>query len=194
MKAGFLAMFCLLGMTFAFGPMGMGASEDVPIEARAEFMQATHEGDYETATALHEEYGLGGKKMEHATPELFELAASVFDAQKSGNWLAAVGFQDQIMELITEQREAMHGEMPQCGEGANCGMRARGEPPEGAAECRAALEENEDALKLREQIHDAMQSKDRELAKELHEQLKEMLPEECEGMQKPKMRGHWMDN
>jgi len=189
-------MFCLLGMTFAFGPMGMGANEDVPVEVRAEFMQATHEGDYETATSLHEEYGLGGKRMEHTTPELFELGAKMFQAQASGNWVDAVGFQDQIMEMVHAQMQEMRGEMPKCEEGEECEMRKmRGqrEMPEGAAECKAALEANEDALAIKEQIHEAIESEDHELAKELHEQLKEMLPEECKGMQKPRgMRGQGM--
>ncbi len=173
MKTGFLAMFCLLGMTFAFGPMGMGANEDVPVEARAEFMQATHEGDYEGAMALHEEYGLGGKKMEHSTPELFELVANMFKAQTSGNWIDAVGFQDQIRELAKEHM---------------------GEMQEQRGACKAAMEENEDALELREQIHEAMHAGDRELAKELHEQMKELMPEECVGLAKPKgMRGQKME-
>ena len=193
MKTGFLAVLCLFGMAFAFGPgFGMGAQEDVPLEARAEFMQATHEGDYETAMELHEEYGLGGKRMEHATPEFFELAAGMFEAQKSGNWLSAVGFQDQMVELVHEQIDAMRGEIPECEGEEGCRKRRPGKLPEMAEECKAALEENEDALAIREQIHAAMQSGERELAKELREQLREMLPEECEGMQQPRMRGHQM--
>jgi len=145
---------------------------------------------------LHEEYGLGGKRMEHATPELFELGAKLFQAQASGDWIGAVGFQDQLMEMVHAQMQEMRGEMPNCEEGEECPMHktreARG-APEGAAECKAALEANEDALALKEQIHEAIQSGDRELAKELHEQLKEMLPEECNGMAKPKgMRGQGM--
>ena len=162
-------MFCLLGMTFAFGPMEMGAHVDVPAETRAEFMEATHVGDYETAVALHEEYGLGGKRMEHSTPELFELVANMFKAQMSGDWMGAVEFQDQIMELAKEHREGMHKQRQ---------------------ECKAALEENEAALELRMQIHDAVQSGDQERAEELQGQLKEVLPEGCEGRLPPKsMRG-----
>ena len=187
-------MFCLLELSFAWGPFEIGANEDVPLEARVDFMQATHEGDYEAALELHEEYGLGGKKMEQATPELFELVSSMFQAQLSGDWFSAVGFQDRMMEHIRTHAKEMHRPIPKCEEGADHGMHKQRRAPEGAAECQEAIEANEDALAIRGQIHEAMQSQDLELAKELHQQLQKILPEECKGMQQPRgMRGH-MEN
>ena len=169
LAASVLAIFCLFGMTFAgFGmEKGMeGEREELPLEVRADFMQAMHEGDYDAAMELHEEYGLGGKKMEHATPEMFELRGEIFSAQVAGDWLGAVTLQDTLMELVRETVQAHFQERNE--------------------ECKAFME-NEEVQELMKEAHEAMEAGDTEKAKEIREELKEILPEECA---KPGKRMH----
>ncbi|MCP4647600.1 MAG: hypothetical protein GY852_07680 [bacterium] len=164
-----LAIFCLFGMTFAgFGVEKEmeGEREELPLEVRADFMQAMHEGDYDAAVELHEEYGIGGKKMEHATPEMFELRGEIFSAKVAGDWLEAVTLQDTLRELVKETVQAH--------------IQERNE------ECKAFME-NEEVQELMKEAHEAMESGDKEKAKEIREELKEILPEECA---KPGMRMH----
>ncbi len=118
MKAGFIALLCLFGAGFAMNGDG-AARQELPMEIRAQFMEAAHTGDYETAMALHGKYGIGGKKMEHAAPEMFQLKANIFEAMGDGDWMGAVQLQDQFRELA---RDAMDGMPPQPGPG----MRGRG--------------------------------------------------------------------
>jgi hypothetical protein len=175
-SAAILAIFCLFGMSFAmFGAefgmekgmeIGAGMREEIPLEVRAEFMQATHEGDYETAMALRGEYGIGGKKMEHATPEMFELRGEIFAARVAGNWIEAVTLQDQFMELV---RGAVQAHFQERNE-----------------ECKAFME-NEEVQELMKEAHEAMEAGDKEKAKEVRDQLKEIVPEECA---KPGKRMH----
>lgn len=186
-SAAILAIFCLFGMSFAMfgsefgmergfgqemGP-GMEMREEIPLEVRAEFMQATHEGDYETAMGLHEEYGIGGKRMEHATPEMFELGAQIFSAQVAGNWLDAVGLQDELMGLVKETVQAHFQQRDE--------------------EC-AAFMENEEVQELMKEAHEAMQENDVEKAGEIRARLQEIVPGECAPMKgkmhmKPKLSG-----
>jgi hypothetical protein len=164
-----LAIFCLFGMSFAgFGmEKGMdGEREELPLEVRADFMQAMHEGDYDAAMELHEEYGLGGKKMEHATPEMFEIKGEIFAAQVAGDWLGAVTLQDKLMEIVRGTVQAHFQERNE--------------------ECKAFME-NEEVQDLMKEAHEAMEAGDMEKAKEIREQLKEIVPEECA---KPGMRMH----
>lgn len=161
LAASVLAIFCLFGMTFAgFGmDKGMeGEREELPLEIRANFMQAMHEGNYDKAMELHEEYGIGGKKMEHATPEMFELRGEIFSAQIAGDWLEAVTLQDKIMELVRATVQAHFQERNE--------------------ECKAFME-NEEVQELMKEAHEAMESGDIGKAKEIREQLKEIVPEEC---------------
>lgn len=241
-SAAILAIFCLFGLSFAmFGAefgmengMKIGAAmrEEIPVNVRAEFMQATHEGDYVTAMELHEEYGIGGKRMERTTPEMLELRAQIFSAQVAGNWLEAVGLQDELMELVRETLEAdlqkkrevcdafMENEevqelMKEAHEAMQEGDTEKAVEireklqeivPEECApkkqehrppmkikgECREALEGDEEAIALHQQIQEAMEAGDHEAAMELREQLRELLPEECQEMQEKGMRGHGM--
>ena len=161
LAASVLAIFCLFGMTFAgFGmEKGMeGEREELPLEVRADFMQAMHEGDYEAAMELHEEYGLGGKKLEHATPEMFEIKGDIFAAQISGNWLEAVTLQDKLMELVRGTVQAHFQEKNE--------------------ECRAFME-NKEVQELMKEAHEAMEAGDVEKGKEIREQLNEIVPEGC---------------
>ncbi len=188
-----LAILCLFGTSFAWGGFGMdfglgnlfgmGAGHDggpqgtdnmqnVSVETRAEFMQATHEGDYETAMKLHDEYGLGGKKMDFATPQMFDLKAQIFNAQKLGNWVEAVVLQDKLVETV----QSLMGEKK--------------------ANCTAAFEENKDQIaQLQGQIKTAMESGDNDTVRELRGQLKQLMPEGCgvrmgmKGGQPPGMGG-----
>ena len=187
LPAAVLAIFCLFGMSFAgfgmekgMGPeTGPGIEErgELPLEVRAGFMQAMHEGDYDAAMALHEEYGIGGKRMEHATPEMFELGAEIFSAQVAGNWLEAVGLQDELVALVRETMEAHFQEQ---------------------RETCAAFMENEEVQELMKEAHEAMQEGDMEKAKEIREKMKEIVPEECAKLGKRMhkrgagMRGHGM--
>ena len=176
LAASVLAIFCLFGMSFAmFGAefgmergMEIGAEmrEEIPLEVRAEFMQATHEGDYETAMALHEEYGLGGMKMEHTTPEMFEISGDIFAAQVAGDWLEAVTLQDKLMEIVRGTVQAHFQERNE--------------------ECKAFME-NEEVQELMKEAHEAMEAGDMEKGKEIREELKEIVPEECA---KPGKRMH----
>jgi hypothetical protein len=109
MKAGLLAMLCLFGMGFAMDAETVEKKE-LPLEVRAQFMEAMHTGDYETAVVLHKEYGIGGKKMEHATPEMFELRAGIFEAMVNGDWMEAVQLQDQFREMV---KAKLHEILPQ---------------------------------------------------------------------------------
>lgn len=189
-KAGLLAILCLSGASFAWGgfgmdlgfgnlfgmgngmhgaPEGSGGIQNVSVETRAEFMQATHEGDYETAMELHEEYGLGGKRMEFATPEILQLTADIFNAQTLGNWVEAVVLQDKLAEIVSETAQSAMEERK--------------------AACDAALEENAGEIAdLREQIKTAREAGDEETLKTLHEQMKELVPDGC-GMGMGKMEG-----
>ncbi len=162
-----LAIFCLFGMSFAgFGmEKGMdGERPELSLEVRADFMQAMHEGNYEAAMELHEEYGLGGKKMEHATPEMFELKGEIFSAQVAGDWLGAVTLQDKLAALIMENVQAHFQERNE--------------------ECKAFME-NEEVQELMKEAREAMEAGDVEKAKEIREQLREIVPDECA----PPMRG-----
>ncbi len=234
LKAGLLAILCLFGMSFAWGGFGMdmglgnqfgmekgmGDGKNISLETRAEFMQATHEGNYETAMELHEEYGIGGPRMEVATEEMFALMGQIFEAQVAGNWLEAATLHQELVKLTHELMGKGIGEKKAaCGEAMNgaevqeliaqmeaakesgdketakelhaqlkelvpqgCGMGfvKKGMPPEMKEECKAALEENKDAISaLKEKIKSAKEAGDKELLKELHGQMKELIPEEC---------------
>jgi len=115
-KAGFLAMLCLLGMGFAWDgeamKMGMG-KEEIPLEVKARFLQANVEGDYETAMALHEEYGLGGRRMKLADEEIFSLRADMFGEIIAGNYEQAVLLREQLHGLIHEKMQELMGERPE---------------------------------------------------------------------------------
>ncbi|MEW5997092.1 MAG: hypothetical protein AB1657_05910 [Candidatus Micrarchaeota archaeon] len=111
MKAGVLAMLLLLGMGFAADAETVEKKE-LPIEIRAQWMEAVHTGDYETAKALNEEYGIGGKMMKIATPEIFGLHAEIFQAMKDGDWVKAVQLKDELRELVKERLQEI---LPQPG-------------------------------------------------------------------------------
>lgn len=114
-KAGFLAMLCLLGMGFAWDgeamKTGMG-KEEIPLEVKAQFLQANVEGDYETAMALHEEYGLGGRRMKMADEEIFSLRADMFGAIIAGDYEEAVLLREQLHELVHAKLKELMGEKP----------------------------------------------------------------------------------
>ena len=112
MRAGFIALLCLFGAGFAMNGNGGMARQELPLEARAQFMEATHTGDYETAMALHEEYGIGGKRMEKATLQMFQLRTDIFEAMNNGDWMGAVQLQDEFRGLV---KDAMAGILPQPG-------------------------------------------------------------------------------
>ena len=115
-KAGFLAMLCLLGMGFAWDgeAMKMGTGkEDIPLEAKAQFLQANVEGDYETAMALHGEYGLGGRRMKLADEEIFSLRAGMFGEIIAGNYEQAVLLREQLHGLIHGKMQELMGERPE---------------------------------------------------------------------------------
>ncbi len=172
MKAGLLAILCLFGMSFAWGGFGMdmglgnqfgmekgmGDGKNISLETRAEFMQATHEGNYETAMELHEEYGIGGPRMEVATEEMFALMGQIFEAQVAGNWLEAATLHQELVKLTHELMGKGIGEKK--------------------AACEEAMN-NAEVQELIAQIGAAKESKDKETMKSLHEQIKELVPQGC---------------
>ena len=160
-KAGVLAMLCILGMGFAWGPMGgmagkmipdswegppggMAVGElpeegvppdswegprggmmgDIPLEVKAQFMQAEVEGDYEAAVALHEEHGIGGRMMRSADEEVFALRAEMFGAMLAGDYEQAVLLREEMRDLVHEKMQEL---MPEGADGnSSRGMGMRG--------------------------------------------------------------------
>lgn len=191
-KAGLITMLCLLGVGFACGGHGFAdggvqfGAQNVSLEVKAQFMQATHEGDYDLAMELHDEYGIGGMRFEQSTEEMFGLMAQIFEAQKLGDWTGAVELQEQMAGLA---RGAMQGfapgnGMPEMGHGA---MRPQMNGTN--EECREAMQ-GEEAAGLMEQIREARESGSVDEVAELEGELAELIPEEC--MEMPKRdRGKW---
>lgn len=183
-RAGLLAMLCLLGVGFAWGFWGFeegapfgnnGGGQNMSLEVKARFMQAAHEGDYDSAVELNDEYGIGGMMLRQSTREMFGLMADIFEAQKNGNWTGAVELREQMVGLV---RETAQGLFP--GNGAHemgRGMMPHGEM-NGTNECREAMQGGE-AAGLMEQIREARESNDEEALAELEEELAELIPDGC---------------
>ncbi len=146
MFIGVLAMLGLLGAVFAFGGAGFGKQmlekgEEISKELQIEFMKAMHEGDYASAKALNEEYGLGGRMVEFASEEMFSIHSQIKSALKAGDYELAYELREQAQELGMEQGKKMCGGMQagvqECAEDGKCPQKKRMMDSEGIGKERS---------------------------------------------------------
>ncbi|MFA5108186.1 MAG: hypothetical protein WC492_01485 [Candidatus Micrarchaeia archaeon] len=106
------------GLALAFGGLGYFGdfgynSNSVSIEVKAQFLQAMFEGNWDVVSALHKQYGLGGKRFDSMTQEEFEkmhtqqiktfdLEGQIHDAITAKDYQTAVNLQEQLATLVKE--------------------------------------------------------------------------------------------
>lgn len=82
------------------------ARKEMPDSDRIAFMKAMHEGDYASAKALAEKYGLP-----IGSEEIFSLRYQMHQKMDSGDYAGALELQKQIQELVQGQMQQMRTEM-----------------------------------------------------------------------------------
>ncbi|MCC7569778.1 hypothetical protein KO465_00345 [Candidatus Micrarchaeota archaeon] len=96
---GIFAVLCLAGAAFAINSEALKNSERAPKEAQIELMKAMHEGDFATAKQIHEEFGIGNRKMAGANQEIFDLRVQMKDAINKGNYELAYEIKQELREI-----------------------------------------------------------------------------------------------
>jgi len=115
--AAVVAVLALFGAVFAMGGFGMGemmgaggklgaGEKNITDATRIAFMKAVHEGNYASAKALNEEYGVGGRMMRLGTEEMFSLRHQIQVKMDAGDYAGALVLQKQMGELVKEQMPA----------------------------------------------------------------------------------------